>query len=44
VGEALDQLIARLTALRADLDRGDALETIFADAAHWRAALMKSRE
>lgn len=44
VGEALDGLIARLTELRADLPRGDALTVIFEDAARWRAALMKSRE
>ena len=44
VGEALDGLIARLTALRADLDRGEALEAIFADAARWRSELMRARE
>lgn len=44
IGEALDRLIARLTELRADLGRGDALESIFTDAARWRAELMNSRE
>ena len=44
VGDALDGLIARLTELRADLHRGDALTVIFEDAARWRATLMKTRE
>jgi prephenate dehydrogenase len=44
VGEALDHLIARLTELRADLERGEALEAIFDEAARWRAELMKTRE
>ena len=44
VGEALDLLIERLTELRADLTRGDAIETIFDEAARWRAELMKGRD
>lgn len=44
IGRALDLFIARLTALRADLQRGDAIDTIFDDAARWRAELMKGRE
>jgi prephenate dehydrogenase len=38
---ALDCLIQRLTQLRADVRRGDAVETIFSAAAKWRAELMK---
>jgi prephenate dehydrogenase len=41
IGEALDCLIARLTQLRGDLKRGDAVEAIFSAAAKWRAELMK---
>lgn len=44
VGEALDLLIARLTELRGDLSRGEAIETIFERAAQWRAELMKGRD
>jgi prephenate dehydrogenase len=44
LGTALDLLIARLTELRADLDRGAALDVIFDDAARWRGELMKTRE
>lgn len=44
MGEALDRLIARLTELRGDLSRGEAVERIFQDAARWRAELMKGRD
>ena len=44
IGEALDVLIARLTELRADLERGAAVESVFDDAGRWRAELMKGRE
>jgi prephenate dehydrogenase len=44
IGRALDLLIERLTALRADLERGDAIEMIFDEAARWRAELMKGRD
>ena len=41
IGDALDCLIQRLTHLRGDLRRGDAVEAIFSAAAKWRAELMK---
>jgi len=41
IGDALDCLVARLTQLRADLRRGEAIEAIFSAAATWRAELMK---
>jgi prephenate dehydrogenase len=41
IGDALDRLIQVLTRLRADLDRGDALERTFGDAARWRAELTR---
>jgi prephenate dehydrogenase len=41
IADALDCLIARLTQLRGDLRRGDAVEAIFSAAARWRAELMK---
>jgi prephenate dehydrogenase len=41
IGDALDCLIQRLTQLRGDLRRGDAVEAIFSAAAKWRAELMK---
>ena len=44
IGHALDLFIARLTDIRGDLQRGDAIDTIFDDAARWRAELMKGRE
>jgi prephenate dehydrogenase len=44
IGLALDQLIERLTELRADLGRGGAVDTIFDEAARWRAELVKTRE
>jgi prephenate dehydrogenase len=44
IASALDELIAALTALRADLDGDDALESLFADAAHWRSELLKHHE
>ena len=44
VAEALDQLIARLSELRADLRGGDAVTRVFAEAARWRAELMSGRE
>jgi prephenate dehydrogenase len=44
VAEALDQLIARLTELRADLRGGDAVSRVFAEAARWRAELMSGRD
>jgi prephenate dehydrogenase len=44
IGEALDILIAQLTALRADLQGGEALQATFEAAARWRAELMKGVE
>ncbi len=44
IEEALDHLIRRLTELRADLSRGDAIEATFTEASRWRAELMKGRE
>jgi prephenate dehydrogenase len=44
LGAALDLLIERLTELRADLPRGDAIDEIFGEAARWRGELMKGRD
>lgn len=44
VGEALDELIARLSELRADLRGGEAVTRIFTEAARWRTELMSGRE
>jgi prephenate dehydrogenase len=44
VGDALDELIARLSELRADLRGGDAVNRIFTEAARWRAELMSGRD
>jgi prephenate dehydrogenase len=44
LGTALDLLIERLTELRADLTRGDAIDVIFGEAARWRGELMKGRD
>jgi len=43
IAEALDRLIAGLTAMRADLNRGEALDELFGDAARWRAELLKQQ-
>jgi prephenate dehydrogenase/uncharacterized protein (DUF952 family) len=40
ISSALDLLIDRLSDLRGDLHRGDALEAVFGGAARWRAELM----
>jgi prephenate dehydrogenase len=42
IGEALDQLIAALSELRAGLGQGDVIDALFNDAGRWRAELMKS--
>jgi prephenate dehydrogenase len=42
IGEALDHLIQRLTQLRSDLQRGDAIEAIFNAAAKWRVELLRA--
>ena len=44
IGDALDCLIQRLTLLRNDLERGDAIETIFTAAAKWRAELLSQNK
>lgn len=44
IGEALDALIRRLTELRADLEGGPAIDTVFDEAGRWRAELMKGRD
>ena len=44
IGVALDLLIDRLGDLRADLGRGDVMESVFADAAHWRRELTHKRD
>jgi prephenate dehydrogenase len=44
VGDALDELIARLSELRADLRGGDAVNRIFTEAARWRSELMSGRD
>ena len=44
VADALDQLIALLSELRADLRGGDTVNRVFAEAARWRAELMSSRD
>lgn len=41
---AIDILIDRLTELRDDLERGDSIESIFEEAARWRARLMQGRD
>jgi prephenate dehydrogenase len=42
IGEALDLLMARLERLRDGLREGESIDTIFADAAKWRAELTKT--
>jgi prephenate dehydrogenase len=44
IGPALDALIARLAELRGDLQRGEAVERTFDEAARWRAELVKGRD
>ena len=44
IGDALDCLIGRLTQLRGDLERGDAVDALFTAAAMWRSELIKERE
>jgi prephenate dehydrogenase len=43
IAEALDRLIVVLSAMRADLDRGEALDDLFGDAARWRAELLRQQ-
>jgi prephenate dehydrogenase len=41
---ALDALIAQLTSVRDELERGEHVEALFSQAARWRAELMKERQ
>jgi prephenate dehydrogenase len=41
VAGAIDQLIERLSEIRADLHRGDAVQAVFDGAVRWRAELVK---
>jgi prephenate dehydrogenase len=40
IGEALDQMIATLTTIRAGLKQGETIDALFDDAARWRADLL----
>ena len=44
IGPALDALIARLSEIRNNLREEKAVDTLFDNAARWRAALMKGRD
>jgi len=44
IRQALDALIERLTELRDDLEEGDAIERVFAEAARYREKLMEGRD
>jgi prephenate dehydrogenase len=44
IGDALDQLIARLVELRRDLSRGGTVDAVFEDAARWRAEVLEGRD
>ncbi len=44
IGDALDLMIACLTEMRGNLQRGEAIDAVFDEAARWRAELMKGRE
>src|SRR5258706_2696840 len=44
IGDALDCLIQRLTQMRGDLTRGDAVEAVFNAASKWRAELLKESD
>jgi prephenate dehydrogenase len=44
ISRALDLLIERLSDLRSDLERAEVLDSVFDQAAHWRAELMKGRD
>jgi prephenate dehydrogenase len=44
IGDALDLLIACLSEMRSNLQRGDTIDAIFDEAGRWRAELMKGRE
>ena len=44
IARALDLLIERLSDLRSDLQRAEIIDSVFDQAAHWRAELMKGRD
>jgi len=44
IGDALDCLIERLTQMRGDLTRGNAVEAVFNAASKWRAELLKESD
>lgn len=44
IARALDLLIERLSDLRSDLARTEVMDSVFEQAAHWRAELMKGRD
>jgi prephenate dehydrogenase len=44
IASALDLLIERLSDLRSDLQRAEVIDSVFDQAAHWRAELMKGRD
>jgi len=44
IGVALDQLIQLLTSVRANLEKGDAIDSLFDAAGRWRAELMKTHQ
>ena len=44
IARALDLLIERLSDLRSDLQRAEIIDSVFDQAAHWRAELMRGRE
>ena len=44
IRRAIDLLIDRLSEMRSDLQRAEAIDAVFDDAARWRAELMKGRD
>ncbi len=44
IARALDLLIERLSDIRSDLQRAEIIDSVFDQAAHWRAELMKGRD
>jgi prephenate dehydrogenase len=44
IGDALDQLIQLLASVRADLRKGDAIDSLFDAAGRWRAELTKTHQ
>lgn len=44
IARALDLLIERLSDLRSDLQHAEVIDSVFDQAAHWRAELMKGRD